>query len=238
MSMASPGDGVDTSFKRQTDEQGPLDWRAYVEDFRRAGHQAVDWVAEYLQETRRYPVLPRIKPGDLQDALPAEAPEEHESFEIILRDFDRVVLPAVTHWNHPGFLAYFACTGSTPAIIAEMLSAALNTNGLHWLTSPAVAELEQVTLKWLRQWVGLPEEFFGIIYDTASVSSLHAIAAARELADPEAREQGARPGLVMYASEQAHSSIEKGAIALGIGQKNVRKIDSDDEYRMRPDDLR
>ncbi len=235
--MATSGDGVDLTRKLQPQEE-PLDWKEYVEDFRRAGHQAVDWVAGYLENTRRYPVLPRVKPGELHDALPTEAPEEPESFAAILRDFDRVVLPAVTHWNHPGFLAYFACTGSTPAIIAEMLSAALNTNGLHWLTSPAVAELEQVALNWLRQWIGLPQEFFGIIYDTASVSSLHGIAAARELADPQARENGARPGLVMYTSEQSHSSIEKAAIALGIGQKNVRKIAADDEFRMRPDDLR
>ncbi len=215
----------------------PLDWTAYVEEFRRAGHDAVDWVARYLADTRRYPVLPRIRPGDLQDALPAAAPEHGESFESILQDFDQVILPAVTHWNHPGFLAYFACTGSTPAIIAEMLSAALNTNGLHWKTSPAVAELEQVALGWLRQWIGLPEEFFGIIYDTASVSSLHAIAAAREFAAPEARRNGSPAGLVMYASAESHSSIEKAAIALGIGQANVRKIATDDEFRMDPSDL-
>ncbi len=234
--MATPGDQAELSPKAQP-EEASLNWQTYVRDFRRAAHEAVDWAADYLADTRRYPVLPRMKPGDLHDALPASAPDSPESFEVILRDFDRVILPAVTHWNHPGFLAYFACTGSTPAIIAEMLSATLNTNGLHWKTSPAVAELEQVALGWLRQWLGLPEEFFGIIYDTASVSSLHAIAAARELADPEAREKGARPGLVMYASEQSHSSIEKAAIALGIGQKNVRKIAADDQFRMRPDDL-
>jgi aromatic-L-amino-acid decarboxylase len=156
----------------------------------------------------------------------------------MLRDFERQIMPAVTHWNHPRFMAYFACTGSTPAILGEMLAAALNTNGIHWLTSPAVAELEQVTLGWLRQWLGLPEEFFGIVYDTASVSSLHAIVAAREMADPAARENGSRPDLVLYTSEQSHSSIEKGAIAVGIGQKNVRKVPVDGEFRLRPDALR
>jgi aromatic-L-amino-acid decarboxylase len=115
---------------------------AYVEDFRRAGHQAVDWIAEYLEHTRDYPVLPRIKPGDLMDALPPSAPDKGESFDAILKDFNDMILPAVTHWNHPRFLAYFACTGSTPAILAEMLAAILNINGLHWKTSPAVAELE------------------------------------------------------------------------------------------------
>ncbi len=232
--MAGPGDPV----TQPSEQDQPLDWPQYVEDFRRAGHQAVDWITSYLADTRRYPVLPRMKPGELADALPPAAPDQGQPFAAILRDFENAILPAVTHWNHPGFLAYFACTGSTPAIVAEMLAATLNTNGLHWLTSPAVAELEQVTLGWLRQWLGLPEDFFGIIYDTASVSSLHAVAAARELADPQAREQGMRPGLVMYTSEQSHSSIDKAAIALGIGQQNVRKIGTDAEFRMQPEALR
>ncbi len=214
------------------------DWTAYVEDFRHSAHEAVEWVAEYLQNTRKYPVVPDMNPGELVDALPASGPEHGESFHAMMHDFEEQIVPAVTHWNHPGFMAYFGTTGSTPAIIGEMLAAALNTNGLHWKTSPAVAELELVTLSWLRQWMGLPEEFFGIIYDTASVSSMHAIAAARELADPDARENGARAPLVMYTSEQSHSSIEKGAIAVGIGQKNVRKVPVDGEFRMRVDALR
>jgi aromatic-L-amino-acid decarboxylase len=214
------------------------DWSAYVSDFRRAAHEAVDWAADYLQRVRDLPVVPDRKPGDLIDALPAAAPNRGESFDDILRDFDDKIVPAVTHWNHPRFLAYFACTGSTPAILAEMLSATLNTNGLHWKTSPAVAELEQVALGWLRQWLGLPDDYFGIIYDTASISSLHAIAGAREMADPEARVNGATPNLIVYTSEQSHSSIEKAAIALGIGQKNVRKVASDAEFRMKVDALR
>jgi aromatic-L-amino-acid decarboxylase len=213
------------------------DWAAYVADFRRAAHQAVDWAAEYLEHVRDYPVVPRLNPGDLTDSLPSSAPDRGESFDDILRDFDSKILPAVTHWNHPRFMAYFACTGSTPAIIAEMLSATLNTNGLHWKTSPAVAELEQVALGWLRQWMGLPDDYFGIIYDTASVSSLHAIACAREMADPDARVNGSTPNLVLYTSQESHSSIEKAAICLGIGQKNVRKVPSDAEFRMRVDAL-
>ncbi len=216
----------------------PLDWPQYLEDFRRAGHEAVEWIARYLEDPRRYPVLPPVAPGALVDALPPSAPDAGESFEAILRDFDRLIVPAVTHWNHPGFLAYFGCTGSTPAVLGEMLAAALNTNGLHWKTSPAVAELEQVALDWLRQWIGLPAGWFGIVYDTASTTSLHAIVCARELVDPEARANGSRPDLVLYTSEQAHSSIEKGAIAVGIGQKHVRKVPTDAEFRMRPEVLR
>jgi aromatic-L-amino-acid decarboxylase len=213
------------------------DWSAYVADFRRAAHQAVDWAAEYLENVRDYPVVPPIKPGELTDSLPRSAPDRGESFDDIFRDFDKKIVPAVTHWNHPRFMAYFANTGSSPAIIAEMLAATLNTNGLHWKTSPAVAELEQVALGWLRQWMGLPDDYFGIIYDTASVSSLHAVACAREMADPEARVNGATPNLVLYTSQESHSSIEKAAICLGIGQKNVRKVPSDAAFRMKVDAL-
>jgi aromatic-L-amino-acid/L-tryptophan decarboxylase len=213
------------------------DWQAYVEDFRRAGHATVDWIAEYLSNVADMPVLAQTKPGDLLDALPESAPEKGEPFDAILRDFDRLVMPAVTQWNHPRFFAYFACTGSTPAILGEMLAAALNTNGLHWKTSPAVAELEQRALDWLRQWIGVPEGWFGIVYDTASTSSMHAVVCARELIDPEARTAGSRNNLVLYTSDQSHMSIEKGAIAVGVGQKNIRKVPSDAEFRMRADAL-
>jgi len=213
-------------------------WLAYVEDFRRAAHGSVDWIAEYLINTRDYPVVAQTLPGALVDALPKSGPDRGESFEAILRDFREKVIPAVTHWNHPGFMAYFATTGSTPAILGEMLAAALNTNGLHWKTSPALVELEQVSLGWLRDWMGLPHDWFGMVFDTASTGSMHAIAVAREYVAPEAREDGTPPGLVMYTSEQSHSSIEKGAIAVGIGQKNVRKVPVDAEFRMDPRALR
>ena len=207
-------------------------WNAYVEDFAKSAHQTVDWIAAFLREVRRYPVLPSLQPGELIDALPAHAPQQGEPFSAMLRDFEQQVMPAVTHWNHPGFFAYFGTTGSTPAILADMLSAALNTNGLHWKTSPAVAELEHVTLSWLREWIGLPPEFFGIIYDTASTTSMHALVAAREFKYPEARVEGSTPNMVVYTSEQSHSSIEKGAIAIGIGQNNVRKVAVDAEFRL------
>src|SRR5438552_6659348 len=207
--------------------QPQISGEQYIEDIRRAGHQAVDWIADYLDKLSDYPVMAQVKPGELFDALPRSAPRQGESFETILRDFDRLVMPAVTQWNHPRFFAYFACTGSTPAILGEMLAAALNTNGLHWKTSPAVAELEQRALDWLRQWMGLPEGWFGIVYDTASTSSMHALVCARELIDPAARANGSRPDLVVYTSDQSHSSIEKGAIAVGIGQKHVRKVPTD-----------
>jgi aromatic-L-amino-acid decarboxylase len=215
----------------------PESWAQYVEDFRRAGHDTVDWIVDYLSTMGDLPVLAQTKPGQLHDSLPASAPDRGESFAGILADFDKLVVPAVTQWNHPRFFAYFACTGSTPAILGEMLAAALNTNGLHWKTSPALAELEQRTLGWLGEWIGLPDDWFGIVYDTASTSSMHAIVCAREMVAPEARAEGSRGDLVLYTSEQSHSSIEKGAIAVGLGQRNVRKVPVDSAFRMRADAL-
>ncbi len=206
-------------------------------EFRKFGHEAVDWIADYLDHPERYPVLPKCKPGDLTDELPASGPEKGEPMAAILEDFRRQIVPRNTQWNHPGFMAYFAITASGPGILGEMLAAALNANGMVWKTSPAVVELEQVTLDWLRQWLGLPEKLFGIIFDTASVSSMHAIAAAREMAAPEVRTEGGGKGLVLYTSDQAHSSIEKGAIALGLGQDSVRKIPADADFRMPPEAL-
>jgi aromatic-L-amino-acid decarboxylase len=212
-------------------DASPID-QNYIDEFRRAAHQAVDWIANYLADPREYPVLPQMSPGELEDRLPSAAPERGTPLDSILAAFQQDILPAITHWNHPRFLAFFATSSSSPAIVAELLTAALNTNGLHWQSSPALVELEQVTLRWLAQWLSVPEEWFGIIYDTASVSTLHAIAAAREMVAPEVREQGGRGNLVLYTSEQSHSSVEKAAIALGIGQRNVRKIPVDAEFRM------
>ncbi|MGA2039037.1 MAG: pyridoxal-dependent decarboxylase [Bryobacteraceae bacterium] len=207
------------------------------EEFRLCGHQAIDWVADYLANPQRYPVLARVQPGELTDALPARGPEQGEPPECLLADFERLILPAVTHWNHPGFMAFFANSGSAPGILGELLATALNLNGMLWKSSPAVVELEQVTLRWLRQWQGLPEDWFGQIFDTASVGSMHALAAAREATDPNSRTKGTAPDLVVYTSEQAHSSIEKGAIAIGIGQERVHKVPVDAEFRLRPDAL-
>ena len=211
--------------------------RKDIEEFRKAAHEMVDWVAEYMNDSGKYRVLPDMKPGDLVDRLPRSAPERGESLEAIFRDFERHVFPAVTHWNHPRFFSYFAISAAPPGVLAELLAAAINTNGLHWKSSPAISELEQVTMSWLAQWMGLPGDWFGMIFDTASVSTMHAIAAARELADPEARVRGCDGNLVLYTSAQSHNSVEKAAIAIGIGQRNVRKIETDAEFRMKPDAL-
>src|SRR6187549_2795855 len=158
-----------------------------VEAFRRASADASEWIARYMRDVAAYRVNPELSPGELIDRLPAIGPESGESLGQILADFESLILPAVTHWNHPRFFNYFACTGSVPGVIAEMLTAAMNTNGLNWVASPAVAELEQVVVGWLRQWMGLSEDYFGQIFDTASISTLHAILAAREWIDPDIR---------------------------------------------------
>jgi len=209
-------------------------------EFRREGHRLVDWIAEYLAHSDRYPVLSRVKPGEVRGSLPPAPPEDGEDFDRIFNDFERLVLPGITHWNHPGFFAYFAITGSGPGILGEFLSAALNAQGMLWRTSPSVTELEEVALGWLRQLIGLPASFEGVIYDTASVSSLHALAAAREAAVPEVRRLGlsGRPELPryrVYCSEHAHSSIDKAVILAGLGHTSLRKIPADAEFRMRPD---
>jgi aromatic-L-amino-acid decarboxylase len=204
------------------------------EEFRHHGHQVVDWIADFLAHPERYPVLSKVNPGELTDALPRSGPEQPESMDAILSDFEKQIVPAITHWNHPGFMGYFATTASGPGILGEMLTAALNPNGMLWKTSPAVTELEQVTLSWLREWLGLPDPLFGVIFDTASTAVMHAIAAARECADPAVRVEGGSRDLILYTSEHAHNSVEKGAIAIGIGQQNVRKISCDAEFRMLP----
>jgi len=180
-------------------------------------------------------VLSRVQPGELKAALPAEAPELGESLGTILADVDRQIIPAITHWNHPGFFAYFSVSSSAPGIFAEMISAILNVNGMLWRTSPAATELETVALGWLRQLVGLPEGLFGVIQDTASASTLVALAAAREAVPGlEARRRGlvGQARLRLYASEQAHSSIEKAAIILGVGQDGYRRIPVDGAFQM------
>ncbi|MDQ7850624.1 MAG: pyridoxal-dependent decarboxylase [Armatimonadota bacterium] len=206
----------------------------HPEEFRHFGHRAVDWIADYLAHPERYPVLARTAPGWLRRALPASPPEHGEPMDAILADFERHVVPGLTHWNHPAFFAYFAITGSAPGILGELLAAALNVNAMLWKTSPAATELEEVTLDWLRQLVGLPPQF-GIIMDTASVASLCAVAAAREAVEEyPVRQEGLAggPRLRLYASEQAHSSIEKAAIILGLGQQGVRKIPTDPAFRL------
>jgi len=207
--------------------------------FRRAGHQLVDWIGAYLEDTERYPVLSRARPGEIRDALPASAPETGEPMDAILADVERLIVPGLTHWNHPGFFAYFAISGSGPGVLAEFLTAAFNAQGMLWRTSPAVTELEEVALAWLRRLLGLPDTFEGVIYDTASIATLHALAAARQDATPEVRERGlaGRPDLPpmrVYCSEHAHSSVDKAVMTLGLGQAGLCRIDTDDHFRLRP----
>jgi aromatic-L-amino-acid decarboxylase len=206
-------------------------------EFEQFGREVVDWISRYLEHTREYPVAPAIAPGELLDALPAAGPEEGEGMAAILADFERQVVPALNHWNHPRFHGYFSVSASAPGILAEALAAALNTNGMLWKSCPAAVELEQAVLGWLRGWLGLPDTFFGEIFDTASLSTLHAAAAARVALDPGVRERGAAPDMVLYCSEHAHSSVEKAAMSLGMGLANVRKIAVDERFRLRPEAL-
>jgi aromatic-L-amino-acid decarboxylase len=243
-----------------------------LEDFRRYGHQIIDWITDYLSNPDRFPVLSQVQPGEIKEALPEAPPLEGEGMKCILADLDRIVLPGLTHWNHPSFFAYFAMNGSLPGILGDIVATGLNVNAMMWRTSPAATELEEVSLDWLRQLMGLAADFSGVIYDTASMSSLCAIAAAREAVPGlRVREDGlgrrglqtaqesagqqhypgypfaggndepvvesasvdvSTCGLRLYVSEHAHSSIEKAAITLGIGQSGVRKIGTDSEYRM------
>jgi aromatic-L-amino-acid decarboxylase len=210
--------------------------------FRAAAHATVDLLADYLEHLEDFAVLPRIQPGALRDMLPAAPPEGPEPIGSILADVSRLVAPNATHWQHPGFLAYFATTASGPGILGEFVTAVLGQNPMLWRTSPIGTELEEVVVAWLRQAVGLPDSFDGLLTDTASTSSLIAIAAAREAGglDAAARGLAGRPSLgppVVYASEEAHSSIEKACMTLGLGREACRRIPVDGEYAMRTDAL-
>ena len=208
-------------------------------EFRRVGHELIDWIANYFDHIEDLPVLAAIEPGELKAQLPLSPPQHGEPMETIISDLDRLIVPALTHWSHPSFFAYFATSTSGPGILGELLTAAFDNKAMLWRTSPASTELEEVTLDWLRQMMGLEAGMSGIIYDTASVSSMHAIAAAREGVEQRIREEGmsGRPDLPLlrvYVSEQAHSSIEKGVITLGLGQRGLRKIPADQKFRMDP----
>jgi aromatic-L-amino-acid/L-tryptophan decarboxylase len=214
------------------------------EEYRRAARRVADWVADYLRDIELYPVLSPTQPGDVRRALPSLPPSTGEPLEAVLSDLDEVLLPATTHWQSPGFLAYFASSGSGSGILGETLAAAFNVNAMLWRTAPAATELEHIALDWLRQMIGLPEPLFGVINDTASSSTLYALAAAREtLTDLRIRELGMAgrpdlPRLRYYASTEAHSSVEKAGVVLGIGREGLRRIPVDDRYRMDPNALR
>ncbi len=204
--------------------------------------RATAWIREYFAHPEGYRVMPAIAPGQIAAALPASAPEQGEPLEEIFADFERIVVPGTTHWNHPRFFAYFATSSAPVAIAAEALAAALDVKAMLWRTSPAATELEEVMMRWLGRLLELPPQWTGVIYDTASIAGFTALAAAREALGLQIRERGMSgrelPALRIYITSETHSHVEKAAIALGIGQQNVVRVGCDDAYRMRPDLLR
>ena len=207
-------------------------------EFRKHGYAVIDWIADYLDAPEKWPVLSAVSPGDVRHALPQSPPDRGEAMDDILGDFQRLIVPAMTHWNHPAFMAYFANSSTAAGVLGEALCAALNVNAMLWRTSPAATELELLTLDWLRQMLGLPEGLFGAIADTASSNTLYALAAAREM-HPELRirEDGMSgradlPRVVIYCSEEAHSSVDKAVMTLGFGLESLRKISTDSALSM------
>lgn len=207
-----------------------------IEEFRKYGHELIDWISDYLENVEDKPVLAQIQPGDVKNKLPKNPPIIGEDMSSMMADINEIIMPGMTHWNHPNFMSYFNSTASGPGILADFLSSAFNVNGMIWKTSPASTELEEVVLNWFKQMLQFPDKFFGIIYDLASVSSMHAIAAAREQAK-ELYEYYDITKLRLYCSEQAHSSIEKGVITLGLPLDAIVKIKTDDQFRMLTKDL-
>ena len=218
--------------------------RTAAEQMRRQGYAAVDWVAEYLERAPSLPVLARVKPGDILSSLPEHAPAEPESFEAILKDLDTKILPGVTHWQSPNYFAYFPANSSPPSVAGDLLSSGLGVQGMLWATSPACTELEIRVLDWLVEMLGLPQHFLststggGVIQDSASSANLCAVLAGRERATAfDSNENGCDQRLTGYTSAQAHSSMEKAIKVAGIGRKNLRIIETDEEFRMKPSEL-
>ncbi len=221
----------------KTDQNAPNLGDMPKEDFRRYGYEIVDWIADYFERMEHLPVLSQNQPNDLKNALPVSAPETGEDFQTIFEDVEKLILPAVTHWNHPNFHGLFSTSTSSVGVFGEMLAAAFDMKAMLWRTSPASTELEPVVLDWLRQMMNLSKDFHGVIYDTASVSTLHAIAMAREKLNLRIREDGMSgrtdlPLLRVYCSEQTHSSIDKAVILLGLGQKSLVKIPANERFEM------
>ncbi len=213
-----------------------------ADEFRKTGYRVIDRIADYLENIETLPVLSQIEPGSLSAALPEKAPEEGESFDAILADIDDLIIPAVTNWNHPNFHGLFSTSASAAGVLAEAFAAAFDMKAMLWRTAPASTELEDTVLDWFRQMVGLPDGFEGIIYDTASVSTMHAIAAAREKAGFGIREKGMSgrgdlPLLRVYCSEHVHSSIDKALITLGLGLESLSKIECNERFEMIPEKL-
>ncbi len=204
-------------------------------EFRTRAHQMVDWIADYLETVGQRRVVPDVRPGAVRSALPAMPPERGEGFDRIFDDFERIIVPGLTHWQHPGWFGYFASNNSPPSVLAELLVAGLAVNGIAWQTSPAATELEQVALDWLRQLIGLPDGFHGVIQDTASTATLTAVLTARDATWARA---GRSPVLTFYASEEAHSSVFKAARLAGFTPDAIRRVPTDATFAMRPDALR
>ena len=208
------------------------------EVFRRYGHEFIDWIADYFENVEKYPVRSPLRPGDVKRKLPPSPPLAAEPMDRIFRDFTGIIVPGLTHWQHPGWFAYFPANNSPASVLGELLAAGLGTQGMVWQTSPAATELEEVVLDWLRQMIGLPEGFAGVIEDTASTATLCALLSARERATGfEANEAGPCRTLTVYASEEAHSSVEKGAKIAGYGRRNLRLIPTDARFAMVPEAL-
>ncbi len=212
------------------------------EDFRKYGYEMIDFIAKYFENLEDFPVLSQNAPNDLKNALPLSTPKTGEDFSDIFADVEKLILPAVTHWNHPNFHGLFSTSTSSVGIFAEMLSATFDMKAMLWRTSPASTELEEIVLDWLRQMMNLPESFRGVIYDTASISTLHAVAMARERLNLDIRKRGMSgrtdlPLLRIYCSEQTHSSIDKAVILLGLGTDSIVKIPVNEKFEMKPDEL-
>jgi aromatic-L-amino-acid decarboxylase len=208
------------------------------ETFRRCGHELVDWVANYMKDVENYPVLSCVRPGEIRAALPSNPPLKPESMEKVLKDFERIIMPGITHWQHPGWFAYFPANNSPASVLAELLTAGLGVQGMVWQTSPAAAELEEVVLEWLRKMLGLPDGLQGVIQDTASTATLCALLCARErVTDFRSNETGLRETLRVYASGETHSSIEKGVKIAGYGRENLVIIPTDEALAMLPERL-
>jgi len=211
------------------------------DEFRRFGYQVVDWIADYRARVAGHPVMSRVEPGTIRARLPASPPERPEGFEAVLRDLDSIVLPGLSHWQHPRFFGYFPSNGELSSVLGDFLSTGLGVLGLSWQSSPALTELEETTTDWVRQMTGLSDAWSGVIHDTASSCTLVALLCAREKTSGYSLARGGlqaeREPLVVYASAHSHSSVEKAALLTGFGRENVRTLATDEEYAMRPEAL-
>jgi len=206
-----------------------------TEQFRKHGHKMVDWIADFMDNIKKYPVHPNIQPGEIKSKLPKNAPTKGEKMEDIFNDFQNIILPGITHWQHPCWFAYFPANNSPPSVLGEFLTAALGAQCMIWKTSPAAEELEEVTMEWLRKMIGLPEGMVGVIQDSASTSTLVALIVAREkVSNFNINNKGFTESLIVYCSEEAHSSVVKGAKIAGYGWENIRLIPVDENFAMDP----